>query len=177
MKLHIGSGERYLPGYTHIDIVKHPHIDYVADAKQLSFLESESVSEIYACHVLEHIKRFEVVDVLREWHRVLMPGGIIRLAVPDFSSMVNEYMETHTLEPLLGLLYGGQNHEYNFHYQVFDYNRIFVLLTLVGFRNIQRYEWESFLPNGFDDFSRAYLPHLDFDNGRLMSLNVFATKR
>jgi len=71
MKLHIGAGEKYLPGYKHMDIIKRPHIDYVGDVGDLSFLQDSSVDEIYACHILEHFNRNEVEDVLLEWNRVL----------------------------------------------------------------------------------------------------------
>ena len=75
MKLHIGAGKRYLEGYKHIDIIDLPHIDYVADVRNLAFLENESVEEIYACHVLEHFGRNEGLNVLKEWNRVLIGGG------------------------------------------------------------------------------------------------------
>jgi hypothetical protein len=77
---------------------------------------------------------------------------------------------------VLGLLYGGQNYEYNFHYQTFDYERLKTLLEAAGFCEISEYDWRNFLPSGYDDFSRAYLPHMDIENGRQMSLNLVAIK-
>ena len=41
---------------------------------------------------------------------------------------------------------------------------------------MQRYDWRDFLPDGFDDYSRCYLPHMDFEHGQLMVLNVTAEK-
>ena len=87
MRLHIGCGEKYIQGYVHIDIIEREHIDYISNAEDLSFLNDGSVSEIYACHVLEHFKRNEIVGVLEEWARVLRVGGILRLAVPDFEAI------------------------------------------------------------------------------------------
>jgi len=177
MKLHIGSGARNLPGYKHMDAIKHEHIDYVGDAKDLSFLEDGCVGEIYACHILEHFNRHEIEGVLVEWNRVLRNGGLLRISVPDFSAVVDEYRENSDLNIVLGLLYGGQDHEYNFHYQAYDLKRLTKLLEQAGFSEVKEYEWSDFLPAGFDDFSRAYLPHMDFENGRKMSLNIIATKR
>jgi len=176
MKLHIGAGEKYLPGYKHMDIIKRPHIDYVGNASDLSFLEEGVVNEIYACHILEHFNRNEIESVLHEWHRVLCKTGILRIAVPSFEAIAAEYMQSKNLISVLGLLYGGQNYEYNFHYQTFDFARLEQILASVGFTDICKYDWQDFLPNDYDDFSRAYLPHMDFSNGRLMSLNVIATK-
>jgi hypothetical protein len=49
-------------------------------------------------------------------------------------------------------------------------------LEKYGFHNVERYDWRDFLPSGFDDLSRAYIPHLSFNDGVLMSLNVKAVK-
>ena len=177
MKLHIGCGKRYLPGFKHLDIIKYPHIDYVANADNLNMFEDNSIDEIYACHVLEHFNRNQIDDVLKEWNRVLIPNGILRIAVPDFESVVNEYLESgKDLNRVIGPLYGRQDYETNFHYQTFDFKRIKDVLSKNGFCKIERYDWRDFLPKDYDDYSRAYLPHMDFEKGRLMSLNVISFK-
>ena len=176
MKLHIGCGEKHLPGYVHVDIIEREHIDYVSNAKDLSFLEEGSVSEIYACHVLEHFKRHEISGVLKEWARVLQVEGVLRLAVPSFEAVVAEYLSSKNLDLLIGLLYGGQNYDYNYHYQTYDFKRMRLLLETAGFTRIATYDWRDFLPVGYDDYSKAYIPHMDFDNGRLMSLNIITVK-
>lgn len=73
-------------------------------------------------------------------------------------------------------MYGGQNYEFNFHYNTFDFVYLKNKLLACGFREVKRYDWKEFLPEGYDDYSRAYLPHMDFEHGRLMSLNVEAIK-
>ena len=103
-------------------------------------------------------------------------GGVLRIAVPDFEAVVQEYTENHNLEKLMGLLYGGQNYDYNYHYGIFDFAYLKEKLQKSGFGKIERYDWKDFLPEGYDDCSRAYLPHMDIEHGRLMSLNVVAVK-
>ena len=178
MKLHIGCGEKYLPGWKHLDARKFPHVDYVTDKlDNLNMFADNSVEEIYACHVLEHFTRAEIAwGALNEWNRILKVGGVLRIAVPDFEAIVEEYLSSRNLELVMGLLYGGQNYKYNFHYQTYDFKRLSDLLTRARFSEIERYDWRDFLPPDYDDFSRAYLPHMDFEHGRLMSLNVVATK-
>lgn len=176
MKLHIGCGNKYLPGWKHVDVINAPHIDYLTNAQDLSMIENESIEEIYACHVLEHFGRKEINAVLEEWNRVMIKGGVLRIAVPDFEKIALVYQKNKDLNELMGLLYGGQNYDYNYHYQCFDFDRIKVLLGEANFFEVKRYKWEEFLPEGFDDFSRAYLPHMDFANGVLMSLNIIARK-
>jgi hypothetical protein len=45
-----------------------------------------------------------------------------------------------------------------------------------GFKNVKRYDWKKTEHFYVDDYSQAYLPHMDKLNGKLMSLNVEATK-
>ena len=179
MKIHVGCGEKYLPGFKHIDARNFEHVDYVTDdLSNLSMFDDKTIDEIYACHLLEHFTREEISngEILTEWYRVLKSGGILRIAVPNFEAIVEEYASSKNLELIMGLLYGGQDYEYNFHYQTYDFKRLSNLLKDVGFSEIKRYNWQDFLPENYDDFSRAYIPHMDFENGRLMSLNIIAIK-
>jgi hypothetical protein len=76
----------------------------------------------------------------------------------------------------MGLLYGGQDYEYNFHHVAFDFKFLEKHLTKVGFKNIRRYDWRKTRHKDYDDFSQAYIPHMDKEHGILMSLNVEAEK-
>ncbi len=175
-KLHLGCGKRYIPGFTHVDLADYPHIDYRHNVSDLSMFEDNSIELVYACHVLEHFKRFEVEKVLKEWHRVLVPHGILRLAVPDFESIVLVYEKHKDIELVMGLLYGGQEYEYNFHHVLFDFKYLEKLLGKVGFKNIHRYDWRNTVHKDYDDYSQAYIPHMDKEHGILMSLNVEGEK-
>ncbi|MFC1945687.1 methyltransferase domain-containing protein [Chloroflexota bacterium] len=177
VKLHIGCGERYIPGFTHVDVRKFEHVDVVAPAWQLDVFEDDSVDLIYCCHTLEHLKKTQVGLTLAEWHRVLRPGGVLRLAVPDFAKICQMYTRTGDLSQLLGLLMGGQDYPENTHYTVYDYAYLAGLLQDAGFTSVRCYDWRETEHWDHDDFSQAYLPHMDKEHGTLMSLNVEAEKR
>jgi predicted SAM-dependent methyltransferase len=176
VKLHIGCGERYIPGFIHIDVRKLPHVDYVASADKLDMFEDNSVDLVYACHILEHFRRNQLYSVLREWHRVLKHGAILRIAVPDFEKLVEVYLKTNDLKLILGLLVGRQDYPENTHYEVFDFNYLSDILTEIGFKNIHRYDWRQTIHKDYDDYSQAYIPHLDKEHGILVSLNIEAEK-
>jgi hypothetical protein len=72
-------------------------------------------------------------------------------------------------------LYGGQRDQYDYHKIAFDFKSLKAALETAGFQDVKRYNHADFLPSGFDDWSRSYLPHMDL-SGRLMSLNVTAIK-
>jgi predicted SAM-dependent methyltransferase len=173
-KLHLGCGSKYLEGWTNVDI-QSDRADLHADITNLKTIQDDSVSEIYACHVLEHISRRKLIPTLQEWWRVLCPGGNLRLAVPDFAAVVAVYSKTQDLSDLCGLLSGGQKDQHDFHTICLDHSMLEAILHSVGFKNVQKYDPHVFLKD-MDDYSKCYLPHMDFKNGTLMSLNVVCKK-
>ena len=175
-KLHIGCGDRYIPGFIHIDVRKLPHVDYVVPADKLDMFDGNSVDLIYACHALEHFGRNHIEDVLKEWYRVLKPSGILRVAIPDFEKLVEVYLKTKDLKLILGPLVGRQDYPENTHYIVFDYTYLSEVLNKVGFKNIHRYNWRQTIHEDYDDYSQAYIPHMDKEHGILISLNVECEK-
>lgn len=80
IRLNLGAGKTKLDGYIAVDL--NPAADVVTNIKQLPFQDG-SADEILAVHVLEHLYRWEVPAVLSEWLRVLKPGGVIALELPN----------------------------------------------------------------------------------------------
>ena len=69
MKLHIGCGDIIIPGWTNLDIDNLPGVDINDDARMLSKIPDESCDIIYACHILEHLGRHEIENVLKTWNK------------------------------------------------------------------------------------------------------------
>jgi len=126
--------------------------------------------------MLEHIKRQEIIGLLLEWNRILNIGGILRIAVPDFEKVVKMYLKNKDISQLIGFLSGGQKDDYDVHYLNFDIHILEKLLKACGFDNIERYNANDFLGEK-DDYSKSYLPHMDIENGELMSLNIICKKQ
>lgn len=176
MKLHLGCGNKHIDGFTNIDARPLDGVDVVDNIITLTEYENNSVKLIYASHVLEHIGRNEYMSVLKRWYDILEPNGILRLAVPDIEQVVNYYNKFKDLKPLLGFLWGGQTYSHNYHYMGWDFTTITKDLISVGFKDIYRYDWRNTEHSHIDDFSQCYLPHMDKENGMLMSLNIEAVK-
>lgn len=95
MKLNLGCGDKILPGYVNVDVApsrggRKP--DVLCDLHRLEPFESECAEEILAVHVVEHFWRWEVVTVLREWMRVLRPGGLMILECPNLISACQQLL-------------------------------------------------------------------------------------
>ena len=121
MKLHLGCGAIILPDYTNIDIQFSDDIDCVGDIQNLPY-KHNSIDEIYSSHVIEHFSKNQIDKVLYHWYDLLNPGGVLRVATPDFSAICNEYIDGGDIKPVLGLLSGGQRDRYDFHRIHFDFN-------------------------------------------------------
>jgi len=176
MKLHLGCGTKIIDGYVNVDIRPELNCDIVDDIKNLNTFENDVAEEIYACHVLEHFSRHEYKEVLKRWFNVLKKGGVLKLSVPNLEKVFEKYSEGTDLKTLMGLLYGGQTYPENYHYVGFDYKTLETDLLEIGFSGIDLWDWRLTSHSHIDDFSQCYLPHMDKDNGTLMSLNIKAIK-
>ena len=174
-KLHLGCSVKHIPGWFHVDALDFEHIDHRGPVEDLSFIADGSVSLIYAAHVLEHFGRKTYLDVLKEWRRVLEPGGVLRLAVPDFGAAARLYMSgtlPRGIEDVRGLVSGGQRDKYDFHGMIFDEADLTRALKEAGFSTVRPWDWRTTEHSWLDDYSQAYMPHMDKENGTLVSLNL-----
>ena len=177
MKLHLGCGNKIIDGYVNVDIRSNLMCDVFDDVRTLSKFENGCASEIYASHVLEHFTRHEYFSVLSKWYDILSNEGVLKISVPDIEKVMLKYSSGTKLKTLWGLLYGGQTYEKNFHYVGFDFDTLKEDLESIGFTNVKLWDWRKTCHSHIDDFSQCYLPHMDKDNGTLMSLNIMATKK
>ena len=177
LKLHLGCGYKDLRpfGYQNVDIRWNPCVDVQADICELPMFEPGTVDVIYCCHALQHVGRWRWRPTLIRWFDLLRPGGLLRLSVPDFEAIVTRYTRTGELAELIGLLYARQDYPENVDRMAWDFRSLSANLASIGFSEIVRYNWRLTEHASVDDFSAAYLPHMDF-NGQSMSLNVEAGK-
>jgi predicted SAM-dependent methyltransferase len=179
MKVNMGCGWRnFGEGWLHIDGGDYDHLDY-KDISNLSYLHDDSVDLIYASHVVEYFNRCEVLNLLKEWRRVLKKGGTLRLAVPNFEAICKLYISGEfDLKSFLGPLYGqmSMGNEVIYHKTVYDFDSLQETLISCGFSEVKKYDWKKTEHSLFDDHSQAFLPHMDKNNGTLISLNVECKK-
>ena len=99
LKLNLGCGKKILPGYVNVDFPnnwsgKKPDLE--CDIRVLPY-GNDTVDEVMAIHVIEHFYLWEVPEILKEWARVLKPGGQLILECPS----LNKVLYFLTLQPLV----------------------------------------------------------------------------
>jgi predicted SAM-dependent methyltransferase len=141
-RLHLGGWEPK-PGWKILNIQKRDGVDFVGNCMDLSQFAAASVDEIYASHVYEHLDyQKELRAALAEAARVLKPGGIIRIGVPDLEVLCRLFLDQRL--PLdqrfhvMRMMYGGQTDEYDFHYVGLSFEILALYLNQTGFKMIRR---------------------------------------
>jgi predicted SAM-dependent methyltransferase len=132
IRLNIGAGKKNIEGYIPIDIK-----DGI-DARKLPYPD-ESVAEVYASHVLEHFGFKEVPEVLAEWARVLKPGGLMRISVPDREKV--EERRTDANSSLMDrILMGGQTDEHDYHKSIYTEATLRRAMNKAGIAHVHSFD-------------------------------------
>jgi len=133
MKLNLGGGLQKIAGFKTVDRLHNQEVFPLPD------YADNSIEEIRASHILEHFGHREAVEVLKEWVRVLQPDGLIRISVPNFDWIVNNY-NNHNL-PIEGYVMGGQVDDNDYHKSIYTTKKLTEMLSFVGLSDITT--WES----------------------------------
>lgn len=91
MKLHLGSGTVRHEGWHNVDLDA-PEADQHLDLRKPLPFDDGSAEFIVNEHFIEHVTRDQAVAILRECHRVLAPGGVLRLSTPDLRFLMEQYL-------------------------------------------------------------------------------------
>jgi hypothetical protein len=136
--VNLGCGHVPLAGYVNVDNRDLPGVDVVADVFAMPF-EDGTVVEFFSSHFLEHFPveqlRRRLLPVLRA---KLAPGGRLRAVVPDVDAMMRAYVAgTYPYEDMREVVYGGQDYDGDFHYNMFTPDSLSELLSSGGFRDVR----------------------------------------
>jgi len=141
-KLHIG-GKTRMPGWQNLDIRPGEHVDVVGDLRNLDHLADHSYDVIYASHVLEHFAyRTELPKVMATLRRLLARPGKLFVSVPDLDALCRLFLDPalagHDRFQIMRIMFGGQMHEFDFHYVGLNWDILRDYLHHAGFTRAYR---------------------------------------
>ncbi len=167
MKLNIGCGADYRPGFINIDasskLNKVDRIINISVESLADHFEENSVDFILANDIIEHHFHWEAVRIFRDFYKILRSGGECEIRVPDCEKIIRSWR--YDIERKLTLLFGGQDipqgiqsdmeesrkkHPYLFcHKYGWTQTRMNVELSGIGFKKI------AFKSSGTNFITRA----------------------
>lgn len=144
-------------------------------------LKDNSVGAVYCAHIFEHLDRTRKLEILKEWHRILKPGGTLYIAVPDLEVLCGMYLNAiknygndeskDVADRVMRIVHGGQAFPQDKHFYGYSFASLENFLKIAGFKKAERFDTRN-LPftRNKDDDSLTTL------NNTLISLNVKTTK-
>jgi len=91
LKLHLGCGDLALPGWTNVDLAG-SKADFIWDLRKPLPILPGTVTAVFNEHFLEHLPLPAAMSILTQCHKLMAPGGIIRVGVPDFRLYFEDYV-------------------------------------------------------------------------------------
>ena len=122
LKLNLGCGNDIRDGYVNIDIRNELNNSVlVGDITNLQYAEN-SVDEILALDVYEHISHRRSLHVLQHWSDILKPSGKLILRSPSLDVIIEKYYNTaktaSQIKRVIEIIFGGQDYPENSHFTI-----------------------------------------------------------
>lgn len=131
----------------------------------LPFRDS-TIDFVFSSHFVEHLSRTQAATLLKECHRVLRPGGVVRISVPDLEYAWDLYRRGEAERMLHDYFFTDSNTSFSHHRYAYNFELMKKALSEAGFDRIERCEYR-----------RGRTPDLEvLDNRGEYSLFVEASK-
>lgn len=182
-RLNLGSGGKGIPGFINCDLFPQPGVDEIFSMEEIPYID-KSVDEISSEHALEHLPRPLAEKAIREFARVLKPGGKLNLKVPDLEDCCRKFLENPHLQEswYMHTLYGIQDYrdtptapfkdKVNYgqiHYTGFTESRMRRLLTEAGFVIDRMYKYDGWSTPSLA--VEAHIPGANADGKKIAFIN------
>jgi len=143
IKLNLGSGTKNLiEDYINVDFMDDPQIDVKHDLNKPLPYKDNSVTCIYASHIIEHFWWKDIDKILIDWFRVLKEGGSVDIWTVDFDKLIYAYLnhEPKRFQEIMGginwRLFSKKLPKGNEHHSTFNHKYLALLLEKAGFKRI-----------------------------------------
>ena len=153
-RLHLACGSNVLPGWANVDLAG-PAAVIKLDLTAPLPVASDTLEAVYSEHFIEHIDRAQAQRLLAECHRVLEPGGVLRISTPDLRTIIDHYVagridawhdmqwRPETPARMLNESMREWGHQF-----LYDADELLAAFRAAGFRQIARKAWRASAHSG-----------------------------
>ena len=113
-------------------------VHYLNLAKPFPYSDG-SFECVFSAHVFEHIPRKQMAGLLREILRVLSPGGVMRVSVPDLDFFIRHYQPECADDFVNAVFEISQANDKNRHHWMYSAYTLIKLLKDAGFANVRQW--------------------------------------
>lgn len=125
----------------------------------------EQFEAVFSAHIVEHLTLAGAMTCLRESHRCLKKGGVLRISVPDLDQLIRDFSAEKSLDWAIDLFEANQTSEKNMHHFMYNFHSLREVIEQAGFCTVIR-----------QDFRQGRCPDLEHLDNRPGSLFVEAIK-
>lgn len=150
MRINWWCGRQVLDGWFNVDALLHPKAPRAPELLHAVEFEAEGrvknplpladgcAEELHAMHAIEHVYAWEAVHLLAEWRRLLKPGGLLVLELPNLEAAARNLLEGLNDQMSMWPIYGDWNHKdpYMMHKHGYTSRTIEALLVGGGFTGV-----------------------------------------
>lgn len=128
--------------YLNVDLAPLPKVDLIFDLRKKFPIDSGMIAEIFSAATLEHFRKDDNLHILREFHRILMPGGLLRISTPDIEAIAKGLLAGDNLDIINQHFFGkyksDETEDLDLHRWMFPAEKMMDVLRAIGFVNVER---------------------------------------
>jgi predicted SAM-dependent methyltransferase len=141
VKVHLGSGELPREGWVNVDLLGVP-VDVAWNLNRPLPFPDGSVDVVFHEHLLEHLTMDRGLALIEDCHRILAPGGVLRIAVPDAERHIGWYaagtLPRERREHATRLMSVLEEFYGHGHRTMYDFETLALLCNAAGFESVER---------------------------------------
>lgn len=152
-KLDICGGRNpYKSGeFLNVDIVHFPQVDLVFDIREKFPIKDGVIAEVFSAATLEHFRKHHNEHILREFYRILEPGGVLQVSTPDIEAIARALLNGEDLDFVNQHFFGKfkteDTDDYDVHKWMYPVAGMIDALEEVGFTEVEQVPNDTGLHN------------------------------
>lgn len=128
--------------FLNVDIVPLPKVDLVFDIRKRFPIPEGVIADIFSSATLEHFRKHHNEHILREFFRVLKPGGVLRVSTPDIEAIAQGILEGESLDTtnqhLFGKYKSKDTDDFDVHRWMYPPRLMIAKLQEIGFVDVRK---------------------------------------